>query len=89
MNRRSPRSLGTIARAGRQPRHETFMAITVLEMERHRRQREADRCRAKLAALEERIREIDLEVANMLAKIGSPPDSGAPPTDPTDLPLRY
>ena len=90
MSRRSPRAVRMVnPRATGQSRHESFMAIAVLEMERHRRQHEADRCRARLRALDSRIDEIDREVAALLKAMPETPESDAVQSDPPDDSLRY
>lgn len=88
-----PKRLATMARNGRRERHETFMAITSLEMERQRRAREVQLCKAKLATLEARIGEIDEQVAQMLSDVGasvsSTPRTAESPRVPGEVSLRY
>jgi chromosome segregation ATPase len=74
-------------RGGSRARHETYMRITILEMERSRRLAELDATRRRLTALESRLDEIDAECRSLHAEL-EPVQADNTPAD-ADFILRY
>ncbi len=103
MARRSIRGVSSIPRLGRRnpaqvPRHELFVRITQLEMERSRRCTERESLITRLGRLNDQVASIEDELAQLMAQAAEREDAPlapaasaapAPAATPSGFRLRY